>query len=181
VRAAEGLEEGPPVGPAAQAQDGHLEGGHPALRLRAQEGGLVVRVGVPEGAAEEVAGLGGGEAELGGAYLQELAPGPEPGQGEGRLAPSREDEGGVGRQRLREAEEEEAGPLVADEVAVVDDQAEGLVQGPTAAAIARTRPAPSPSSGRAFPASPRVLRREAATSARSSRPSSGPSSTPSQE
>ncbi len=101
---------GPGRGAPACRERGELEPGGPALGARLQGGDLRLGEIEPHDVVEEPARLVPGEAQVGGAHLDELAAGPQPREGQRRVGTGRHREGHLGRQ-------------------VVDEEGHGLVHG----------------------------------------------------
>ena len=110
------------VGLAPQRQPGQVEPGRPALGPLPQPLGLVGGQLQAHRLTQQLVGLGAGEAELGDAQLDQLAAGPQAGQGQGRVDPGGHHQVHVGRQVLDEEPEAGMAHPVGDQVVVVQHQ-----------------------------------------------------------
>ena len=68
-----------------QSQGGQLQAGDPAFGAGLQRGDITIGEIQPHHPVEKFGGFGGGEAQIGGAQLGQLAPGAQAGQGELRV------------------------------------------------------------------------------------------------
>ena len=114
------------VGDAAQRQRGQLQPGDPALRPLVEHLRVLDRDGEAHGRGEEGVGLAGGEPEVGGTQLDELAAGAQPRQRQRRVGPGGQDD----PEPLGQVLDEEGDRLVhlglGDDVVVVEDQHTGV-------------------------------------------------------
>ncbi len=111
--------------PALQGEGGQLQAGGPALGAGLQ-GRKVRRCQLQAHAAGELAGLVGGEAQVGGAHLGQLPARPQPGQGQGRVGAGDEEEAQRGRHPVEEEGHAVVDSLIGDPVVVVDGEEAGL-------------------------------------------------------
>jgi hypothetical protein len=112
------------VGAPLQRQRGQLQPHHPALGPAFQGGnGLHRQVELPH-LLQERRRLLGGEAKVGRAQLDQLAPGPQPGQGYGRVASAADDQVQVRWKMAQQKGQAVMNDGVFDRVVVIKDQRE---------------------------------------------------------
>ena len=129
VAAGEGRHERGRVGAVAQRQGGQLQAGRPALGARHQRRHLPLRQAQPHARVQELGGLLGSEAQVGGAHLGQLAAGAQARQRQRRILAGGEHQVDRRRQMLEQEGDGGVDGRGAHQVVVVQHQQARLGQG----------------------------------------------------
>ena len=122
VRAAESAHQSVPVGGVLQRQRRQIEPGRPSLRLPGQPFDIPGREAEPEAAVQEGVRLLGGEPQVIGSQLEQLAVSAQRRHRQHRLRPAREHELEPGRRMVDEPPDTGAGRDARQPVKVIQDQ-----------------------------------------------------------
>ncbi|MCY1425594.1 hypothetical protein D9M71_413850 [compost metagenome] len=128
IGAVEGLDEALCIGAALQRQGHQPERRDPAFGALLQALQLLVVQRQTAMPAEEVGGLGGAEAQVGGADLQQFAVGAEASEADVRQAPRADQQLAVGRQVIGDLPHQGEHRGIAQRLEVVEEEGEGLRQ-----------------------------------------------------
>ena len=103
---------------------GQLQAGNPAFGAGFQRGDVVRGEVQAHHLVEELGGFGGGEAQVGGAQLGQLAPGAQPGQRQRRILAGGDDQVHLRRQVFEQKGQGLVDRLGINDVVVVEDEDE---------------------------------------------------------
>ena len=100
----------------------HLQAGNPAFGAGLQRGNVLGREVQAHHLVEKFGGFRGGKTQVGDAYFGQLAPGAQPGQGQGRILAGGDDQVHLRRQVLEQKGESVVDGLGIDQVVVIEDE-----------------------------------------------------------